>query len=77
MATVSWYVVKCKRCKNPTSNFVGVRLRPRVYLCESCAIADGLLVPCTGEAHSNAFIDHCSVCMPRWGWMRNNKEIVE
>ncbi len=22
---------------------------------------------CTGEAHSNAFIDHCGVCMPDWG----------
>ena len=25
------------------------------------------LVPCTGEAHSNAFIDNCGVCAPRWG----------
>ena len=25
-------------------------------------------VPCTGEAHSNAFIDHCMVCLGgRWG----------
>jgi hypothetical protein len=22
---------------------------------------------CTGEAHSNAFIDNCMVCMPMWG----------
>ena len=22
---------------------------------------------CTGAAHANAFIDHCAVCMPRWG----------
>lgn len=22
---------------------------------------------CTGAAHSNAFIDHCGVCMPNWG----------
>ena len=27
------------------------------------------LVPCTGEAHSNAFIDNCMVCAPRWGEM--------
>ncbi len=27
------------------------------------------LVPCTGEAHSNAHIDNCSVCMPRWGFV--------
>ena len=22
---------------------------------------------CTGEAHSNPWIDHCPVCMPHWG----------
>ncbi len=22
---------------------------------------------CTGEAHGNPHIDHCMVCMPRWG----------
>ena len=25
------------------------------------------LVPCPGEAHSNAFIDNCMVCAPNWG----------
>lgn len=24
-------------------------------------------VPCTGEAHSNAYIDNCGACAPRWG----------
>ena len=24
-------------------------------------------IPCPGEAHSNAYIDHCGICMPRWG----------
>jgi hypothetical protein len=23
--------------------------------------------PCSGEAHSNPYIDHCGVCMPNWG----------
>ena len=27
----------------------------------------GNLVDCPGEAHSNAFIDHCGLCAPRWG----------
>lgn len=27
----------------------------------------GRLVPCPGEAHSNPFIDNCSLCAPRWG----------
>lgn len=26
------------------------------------------LVECRGEAHSDANIDHCMVCAPRWGW---------
>lgn len=25
--------------------------------------------PCGGEAHSNAYIDNCSRCMPRWGFI--------
>lgn len=41
----------------------------RTYMCEECAKDSGILIPCPGEAHSNGFIDHCSVCMPRWGWV--------
>lgn len=25
------------------------------------------IVKCTGEAHSNAFIDNCMRCAPHWG----------
>lgn len=33
------------------------------------------LVPCTGEAHKNAFIDNCGVCMSGcWGWALVKKE---
>jgi len=28
---------------------------------------EAFLVPCNGEAHSNAFIDNCMCCAPRWG----------
>lgn len=32
------------------------------------ACRDGYrLVPCQGEAHRNAHIDHCMLCAPRWG----------
>jgi len=32
------------------------------------ACRDGYrLVPCQGEAHRNAHIDHCALCPPRWG----------
>lgn len=34
---------------------------------EARRVPTGRLVPCPGEAHSNAFIDHCAVCAPRWG----------
>lgn len=27
------------------------------------------LVPCDGAAHSNAYIDNCGRCAPRWGWI--------
>ncbi len=36
------------------------------------AIEDAGIPPlevCTGEAHSNAFIDNCSLCAPRWGFV--------
>lgn len=26
-----------------------------------------VMVKCTGEAHSNPYIDHCMICMPNWG----------
>lgn len=25
--------------------------------------------PCTGEAHSNPWIDNCALCAPKWGVM--------
>jgi len=31
------------------------------------------LIPCGGEAHSNACIDNCMVCAPRWGWVEPPK----
>lgn len=27
------------------------------------------LEPCDGESHSNAHIDNCSRCAPRWGFV--------
>ena len=32
---------------------------------------------CTGEAHSNPYIDHCSECMPNWGIVVTGTEIKE
>lgn len=34
------------------------------------------LVPCNGEAHSNAYIDHCMICLGhRWGQMMSYKYV--
>jgi hypothetical protein len=27
----------------------------------------GRMIDCPGEAHKYPFIDHCMVCLPRWG----------
>lgn len=27
----------------------------------------GQMLPCTGDAHSNPYIDNCMICAPRWG----------
>jgi hypothetical protein len=27
------------------------------------------LIACPGAAHSNAFIDNCGLCAPRWGFI--------
>ncbi len=34
----------------------------------STFVRDGLVaIKCSGEAHSNPFIDNCGLCAPRWG----------
>jgi hypothetical protein len=35
-----------------------------------------LLKKCTGEAHSNAFIDNCMMCAPRWGKLVNRNKVM-
>jgi len=55
-------------CKRGPANWLR---KNRKYRCDDCAKEQGMLVPCTGEAHGNAFIDNCMVCMPRWGWVEN------
>ena len=34
------------------------------------------LTKCTGEAHTNAFIDNCGMCAPRWGWTGDKIKIT-
>ncbi len=34
------------------------------------------LEPCGGEAHSNAFIDNCSRCAPRWGFVGRKEPVT-
>lgn len=33
------------------------------------------LVPCIGEAHSNAYIDNCLLCAPKWGQMMSYEKV--
>lgn len=51
---------------------------PRTHHAEACPIGQERelfvrngyrAVVCTGEAHSNAHIDHCMRCVPLWGVM--------
>lgn len=34
------------------------------------------LEPCGGEAHSNAFIDNCMRCAPRWGFVGKKEPVT-
>lgn len=34
------------------------------------------LEACTGEAHSNGYIDNCSLCAPRWGWVGEKVKVT-
>ena len=34
-----------------------------------CTRCDAIVIPCTGDAHSNPYIDNCGACMPGWGWV--------
>ena len=54
----------CPGCKVNNAEYLK---RARRWLCRPCALEIGFLVRCSGEAHSNPFIDNCGVCMPRWG----------
>ena len=38
-------------------------------------VKTGRMIPCTGEAHSNPFIDNCMVCMPLWGVVEETADI--
>lgn len=31
--------------------------------------------PCSGEAHSNPYIDNCGVCMPHWGSVHRDVKV--
>ena len=44
------------------------KIKPGTPFCKTHFATHRIVtVKCTGEAHSNPFIDHCGVCMPHWG----------
>lgn len=68
-------ILVCEKCSALTAPQKG-----SIDQCESCGSKDvgprypkpgprpGFhFVPCPGEAHSNAHIDNCMLCAPRWG----------
>ena len=57
--------MSCSRCVSPSL----ARRHDRTCSKRRFTKARTRLVPCPGEAHSNPFIDNCSLCMPRWGWV--------
>ena len=50
------------RCSRPPSDWAPIR---------DLLVEAGIppLKPCDGEAHSNAHIDNCVTCAPRWGYV--------
>lgn len=79
------YMIECDRCAAVSPVIVADVFREallrahtvRFYivdlglrLCHDCAVQTGAIVPCQGDAHSNANIDHCPLCGPTWGWVK-------
>jgi hypothetical protein len=75
------YEIRCDKCnevitkgtkirdvKKYAANCDGVRVDDKYY-CEDCGFDLKYLIECPGEAHSNPYIDNCSVCAPRWGYI--------
>jgi hypothetical protein len=55
---------------NMTRREAEKQLATRPILSSGQLCRDGYhLIPCPGQAHSNAHIDNCSQCAPRWGWV--------
>ena len=50
-------VIRCDRKIKPGTPFCKVHFETHKLVVEKC----------TGDAHSNPFIDHCMVCLPHWG----------
>lgn len=44
------------------------KIKPGTPFCKEHFLTHRIItVKCSGEAHSNPYIDHCGVCMPHWG----------
>lgn len=66
--------------ENQVTNAEGSRRAEQANIANrlrTIASTHGLDVPrkCEGEAHSNAYIDHCGVCMPHWGWVQKDTKV--
>lgn len=79
------YMIECDRCAAVSPAIVAMSAKGALseahtvrfyivdlglHLCHDCAVQTGAIVPCQGDAHSNANIDHCPLCGPTWGWVK-------
>lgn len=79
------YMIECDRCAAVSPVIVAMSAKGAsseahtvrfyivdlgLHLCHDCAVQTGAIVPCQGDAHSNANIDHCPLCGPTWGWVK-------
>lgn len=62
------YISKTDTDNFPTRHRCEGKIKPGTPFCkEHFATHRIVTIKCTGEAHSNPYIDHCGVCMPHWG----------
>lgn len=64
---------KCSKCAGRGYNYGYGHKRTIQLTCDACKgegyrVFKGYVwIPCSGEAHTNAHIDNCMQCAPRWG----------
>jgi hypothetical protein len=62
------YIEKTGKDNFPSRYRCEGKIKPGTPFCKEHFSTHRIVtVKCTGEAHSNPYIDNCGVCMPHWG----------